>query len=215
MKGRRQEAVANERVRGWSADAEELGDLEHVLGEAVEVVGDVLGHELHGEAKNAQTNQDADGKAFGKNVHLGHGATEHGEDERDDEGNGHDGRGELQGDEKSLAGAGDDVGGEDFRNVRAADGQEAVGPLEADEQPVVQVQAQPEHGGEEIEDGRWRGGLGAAHGIDVGGERQADFGADDDAGDVQGEENHAGGEAEHEADTNLDGHDADQSPEIT
>src|SRR5713226_4183784 len=115
MNLRRQEAVANERIRGRSTDAEELGDLEHVFGKAVEVVGDVLGHELHGEAKNAQADQDADGKAFGKDVHLGYGATEHGKDERYDEGNGHDGRGELQGDEKSLAGAGDNVGGEDFR----------------------------------------------------------------------------------------------------
>ena len=50
--------------------------------------------------------------------------------------------------------------------------------------------------------------------IEAGGHGEADFDADDGAGDFQGEENHAAGKTEHQADADFHGHLAGQSPEI-
>src|SRR5581483_4061004 len=68
------------------ARPQELGDAEHVLRQSLQVIDDVLGHELHGQAKHTQSNKNANGKTLGKNIHLRHRPPQHREDQRNDEG---------------------------------------------------------------------------------------------------------------------------------
>src|SRR5262245_8567444 len=73
---------------GASVHSHQLSHANDVLRQAPDVIGDVFAHQLAGQTEDAETRQQTDGKVLEEDIHLRHGAAEHGEDQRDDEADG-------------------------------------------------------------------------------------------------------------------------------
>src|SRR5579863_10399074 len=74
-----------------STRSHQLCHPQHVFRQPVQVIDDVLRHELHGQAKDTQPRDDANEETLRENIHLRHGASQHGKYEQDHERHRHHG----------------------------------------------------------------------------------------------------------------------------